>query len=437
VGTGMKGTAPVNEAAAYSLEINSLGDIFLAGYYGGSNYAPANFGILKLNGNDGSKIYERTITDDTTRYSLSNLGIGSIIINDQPFFVGMMEPKEVVKGNNSLLNTYAVLSRIRSSDGKIIFTKKLQGMASFPSVTVKMIKAGDKMIRVSQRGYSIEVSSTNSDSSLYWNKLIRNYYLSKPFDASTSKSKGLICVLSRNGKETDISPYYSMNTDSTTLFILDSVGNLLNTYSTEYLNKGSYLLTSDDNYFYIKINTITFKFNDKEFVRYTDNIYLAPIGSYDNNQLLIAGSKIILMDKTTFSNKVVDTLNFTPTIISPIQNNIFYGSYSGSSLTVFVFAYDLTKNDTLWTRQVSDKASNILITNIQVTSEGFIYYSGYSANWDKIKVYKYQSSGSEIWKYTYQPTSLKVKINDVSFDEYSNSFYVVGTTTLTFPTMVY
>lgn len=83
-----------NKQAIYSFDFDCSGDIYATGYYGTSGYGPGAMGIMKIDGMDGTKVNDITVTlfpDEVDEYSS---GIKSFVINDNPIFLGNVETEE-------------------------------------------------------------------------------------------------------------------------------------------------------------------------------------------------------------------------------------------------------------------------------------------------------------------------------------------------------
>lgn len=80
-----------------SFDIDCQGDIYASGYYRSNGAGPGAWGIMKISGQDGTKINERTISSDLEFVDKRSNGLKSFIINDTPVFLGNLE----TESNNS------------------------------------------------------------------------------------------------------------------------------------------------------------------------------------------------------------------------------------------------------------------------------------------------------------------------------------------------
>ncbi|WP_431165114.1 T9SS type A sorting domain-containing protein [Tenacibaculum halocynthiae] len=77
--------------AILSFNFDCQGDIYATGYYGSSNYGPGAWGIMKIDGSDGSKINDITITNDNQVIDEQSVGLDAYVINDTPVFLGNLQ----------------------------------------------------------------------------------------------------------------------------------------------------------------------------------------------------------------------------------------------------------------------------------------------------------------------------------------------------------
>ena len=77
--------------AVLSFDIDCNGDIYATGYYGSPNYSPGAWGIMKIDGSNGSKINDITVTNNSAFVDEESVGLKVFLINDTPFFLGNLE----------------------------------------------------------------------------------------------------------------------------------------------------------------------------------------------------------------------------------------------------------------------------------------------------------------------------------------------------------
>lgn len=76
---------------ANALEVDCNGDIYLTGYYDDANYGPGSWGIMKLNGGNGNKVFDLTISQDSLNCDNVSEGKNVTVVNGIPIFIGNEE----------------------------------------------------------------------------------------------------------------------------------------------------------------------------------------------------------------------------------------------------------------------------------------------------------------------------------------------------------
>lgn len=111
VGQGTSHTG--DKEAILSFDFDCEGNIFATGYYGSANYAPGAWGIMKINGEDGTKMNDLTVTYDTEFIDEQSYGAKAFVINNTPIFLGNIE-YEPYKSTRAFVTTNTDLTSIES-----------------------------------------------------------------------------------------------------------------------------------------------------------------------------------------------------------------------------------------------------------------------------------------------------------------------------------
>lgn len=102
-----------DKEAILSFDFDCDGNIFATGYYGDANYGPGAWGIMKINGQDGTKMNDLTVTYDTEFIDEESSGLKAFVINNTPIFLGNIE-YEPLKSTRAFVTTNSDLTQIES-----------------------------------------------------------------------------------------------------------------------------------------------------------------------------------------------------------------------------------------------------------------------------------------------------------------------------------
>ncbi len=102
-----------DKEAILSFDFDCEGNIFATGYYGSANYGPGAWGIMKINGLDGTKMNDLTITYDPEFIDVESYGAKAFVVNNTPIFLGNIE-YEPYKSTRAFVTTNTDLTSIES-----------------------------------------------------------------------------------------------------------------------------------------------------------------------------------------------------------------------------------------------------------------------------------------------------------------------------------
>ncbi|MCH2229805.1 MAG: T9SS type A sorting domain-containing protein [Crocinitomicaceae bacterium] len=107
-----------SKESAKVLDIDCEGNAYLNGVYGGFDYGPSIWGLMKIHSQDGTKDFDITITQDSLNCDNGSIGRGVAVINNVPIFVGNEEVGPLdVKATFIALDTVTGLPSIRHHIG--------------------------------------------------------------------------------------------------------------------------------------------------------------------------------------------------------------------------------------------------------------------------------------------------------------------------------
>lgn len=428
---------------AHSLEVDDSGNIFLTGYYGAANYGPECWGILKLDGISGNTIYEKTISEDSTVYDIHSVGLGVLIFDNKPYFIGELQADP----RNRKEISRPTLVKLDSESGDVLLKKYLLGVGKMPSKAVQIKKYGkDKTIVLKQRGQSVELEIFGSDHKTLWRKSFYRGYVLLANDFIID-NEGNIILSAYSRDRTRNYPHIGDHTDYIHIFYLDTLGELVrehNCYVSDYHATPVQIYhEGNSTYVFYQMNNKIFfrKINDEGVSsEYRLDISYQALISRSKKVVNISDSKLWVfgwnnsnkavteVDKNTL--KTTGNPNFAvydfPQIMHAVKRNsneILLSGMASSNRDKLV-SYNITALDTNWTRTYSSQAE--MRKFIFDKDSSYLYSMGYASGDVLIKKLS-PINGKEIWSYYYKGLSNLIdEPLDISFDEHRNQVILTG-----------
>jgi Secretion system C-terminal sorting domain len=157
----------------YSMAIDKNKDIYITGSYdyGAGPENPANFGIMKINGISGSKLFEATITNDSTKR----------FVNSKGKFIYLFDNKFFVTGNLQKANDYTTspifLSFDTGSVFKLNWKKNINYNHRYPSYLQNIEKfKNDKFFVTKKIGKYSTIEMYKINGQKLWSKTFQTPY---------------------------------------------------------------------------------------------------------------------------------------------------------------------------------------------------------------------------------------------------------------------
>ena len=366
----------------WDLAVDGNGDVFITGYFDGVSTQQGKWGILKLNGSTGERIYEKIITDAVN---------GIVDKASEGRYVYLLDGILFVVGNiqthwspGSPRSTPA-LAKVSPSTGELLSKTHYYGDYQFPSQTLAIERDGaNHLIILKQIGRGLELGKYDLRHNVVWKKKMTMEYLLKSAKLKITAS-GKIAVVAQNQGMVDSPPYYYLGLpDSVCTYMFNSDGSLafrkafgrLATTNYESINTFDLLdVHADDDYnvfvFFRKDNIVKMRkvnatsFSSELLVDIALHTNGAPYVFDDRGPTIrIAGNKtasprVISVDKNTMS-MTVTAFPFPLSDIGAIMklnSDEFIISGKDSRSQNFLMRYNMSLSQTVWTSVLGNAAS--------------------------------------------------------------------------------
>lgn len=434
--------------AAMSLDIDNSQNVYLTGYYKDANYGPANWGIMKINGNNGDTIYTKRIAQDYNIDDQLSSGKGVCIINNQPYFVGQMETNHNFFEN--LQNSAATLVKLEASTGKVVLQKSIYGTFQYPSITsaIKNFKNGKTLV-IKQVGLSSVLEMYDSVKKIMWSqKFSRPKFLIGGVDVSYTPVNSDIYFAAYSQGESATTPSYATFTDSIFIFQLNDSGRLLKTYS--FLT-GAYYCAPLEIY---TDSSSTILFYSKNNLVYYRKISAGSITSEYTTQIPV--NLTLVRSKYVHNVTTAKTLIFGKRSSATRMAEITKGSMGIANISVLpqsltninyvyeidpfkvaicgkdnlnresIGVYHFTVKDTVWTKVLSSDTGSEVLKCVGDPTKKFLYSISHRAS--NIFIRKHDIINGQLkWAYTFNGVdNLDDWPTDISFDSLRNQLLITG-----------
>jgi len=301
-------TSTDNEQSALSMDIDCNGDIYQTGYYDAANYGPGNWGVMKLNGATGAKLYDFTVTEDSTLVDERSSGQVMAIFDDSPVMLGQVQIGETI-------DTKTLFLTFQPQTGEIIIRKRIGGEYQFGSGVPDMLSVDSSNFILKQVGSKLHIDKY-INGTLNWSSVIPGNAILKGRHLALNDT--ILYVSAYVQLPSTVSPYYQNGIDKIALYKINSSnGNLIgSTFITDlsadalplqleadttgcfiiYNNNDSIRFRSWTNNILSDQNTL---WESSENINYPGNFKIA---IRDSNSLYVSGTnKIVKVDKATLS----------------------------------------------------------------------------------------------------------------------------------------
>lgn len=209
------------EQAALSMDVDCNGDVYQSGYYSASGgFGPGNWGIMKLDGTNGSKLYDLTITEDSTATDTQSEGNVVAVFGNTPVILGQVEI-----GTSS--ESKSLYVSINPTNGAIVSRHDIMAGYSNPSSVADIRNDGSSTFALKQVGFALKVKHyLNGTPS--WETAIPGNDIT--FGKKLAVSTNSVYVFGRKVLSSTTTPFYQQTTNQLALYKIDRTnGTIQNT----------------------------------------------------------------------------------------------------------------------------------------------------------------------------------------------------------------
>lgn len=192
------------EQANLSIDLDCNGDVYTTGYFGDVNYGPDEWGILKLDGTNGNKIYDTHIDFNTSTDDDLSKGLATCLFGNTPVFLGHRE-----EGSG---NYEPVLVKIDPISGLPVYENYIASEYLFNSKTIDIQNHNDSMYVFKQVGDYLQIELHAPDGNLIWYETFSDTSLILGGNFKISGSH--VYFTSRLPVQDVVPPYYNNNSNN-------------------------------------------------------------------------------------------------------------------------------------------------------------------------------------------------------------------------------
>lgn len=219
----------------FQMSMDESKNIYITGSYDRDPgmQSPGNWGIMKIHGTTGSKLYEATITDDSTRRQLHSQGRFIYYYKGRMYSAGNLSKKEdFLEGTKPIIVSFDTSSVFNQ-----LSRKSVDCFVRYPSSLVGMTNLGaNKMILLKKVGRSGIVEVRNTFDQLLWSKrftTIGKYIVPQNVENLSDTS---IAVSFISYRQDTVTKMIIGKPDSLLFVRLDTLGNIKFQHTIRYLN---------------------------------------------------------------------------------------------------------------------------------------------------------------------------------------------------------
>lgn len=210
---GATSTTSGNGESAISVDVDCAGYVYQTGYYGDANYGPEQWGIMKLQNSTGNKVYDHTITEDSSQYDNLSVGMVCAVFQNSPIFIGNLEYVTD--------STKVVFVAVSPIFGEIVQRRVLGGDFLQPSETKEIKNDASHVYTLKQHSNKVIINKNDSNGNLIWDKELAEAANIKA--SRLTLSDNYVYVTTVTHCPDSLAPYYTDSLEQITLFAVDKI----------------------------------------------------------------------------------------------------------------------------------------------------------------------------------------------------------------------
>jgi hypothetical protein len=154
--------------APLSMDLDCEGGLYMTGYYGSANYGPGVWGVMKVNANTGDKLYDFTVTEDSTNFNTFSVGKVLCVFGNSPIVLGHLQ--NLNSPNSGRTDAYYVAFDPQS--GAILDRRGISGQFQLQSKTIDIIRKDSIMYVYKQQGKYLALQALDDNFNQIWSQTI-------------------------------------------------------------------------------------------------------------------------------------------------------------------------------------------------------------------------------------------------------------------------
>ncbi|MEM8998980.1 MAG: thrombospondin type 3 repeat-containing protein [Bacteroidota bacterium] len=390
-------------SGANSIDLDCNGDVFLSGEYAVDAMGKLAMGLMKINGNDGSKLADVIVDLDTDDDD-----------SEKGFFAGLFEDKALFIGSSQIHGTYEELrskSVLVESDSElnIIEQKNVQSGYTYASDVKQVVTRSNSTYFLLQKGADVAIVKQDENGNTIWTSTLEQNLFSQADYMAVGENFTYIATREVSREDTELYLYKIATADGAfvaKVLVYASSVDAVQTYELEVDNDSAYLYYSDFPYNTGSTVLVIHKWSggpisDASYQNvnaiYQDKKDEDLVINYGEDLFLLDNSEIHSMNKNTLevdSNYQAGDLYFYETRNSLQNNSIIYtfgsGVYSGKQ---YIQKYDLAERNLIWQQSYDNDGT---VKKLALGEDGYLYAMGNTGGASNLMKLS-DATGLQVW----------------------------------------
>jgi Secretion system C-terminal sorting domain len=363
---------------ANDLLLDSNGDVIVTGSFDGSGNSdsPGKWGILKLSGQTGVRVYEKLILGSLPNaVHTRSEGLSVFLVNHKLAVLGNIQTyKDIQPYDNNDRSTPAYIT-LDPASGEILTQSYFYGDYEFPSQVYAIERDGDDMVILKQVGRNLVLGKYDQHQNVVWEKTIKKEYLLMNGKMHLTPS-GKIGIAALRKRLSPYSPYYDPDTRLGSVFYFEKDGTLR--WQNEFFTPGEILdVHADENDIFVLTRILEQSIQLNKFSANASSQALVDVSPYSSSNSInifddtgtvirvagyqtALGSRVLSFNKSDLSTTITSLpyqLTFVGSITKLNENEFIISEKVGSRQN-YIMRYNLTLSQIVWSRVLGDAKSS-------------------------------------------------------------------------------